>query len=143
MGFSHYFPQTRSFTDTEWANIQTFAKTLFDKNEEILAGPLGEMDTAPIVNDEEISFNGIEDLSHETFTIGKIHDPNYNFCKTNRKPYDDVVVFLLTYINHVAPNVLTITSDGNDKDLEKALVILRDLLNDQTVQLMTSPKTAA
>lgn len=39
MGYTHQFPQTRSFTDVEWTNIQTFAKTLFGKNIDILAGP--------------------------------------------------------------------------------------------------------
>lgn len=54
-----------------------------------------------------------------------------------------VVVALLSYINHVAPNVLTISSDGDDNELAEGLAITRNLLNDQSVQLMTLTKTVA
>lgn len=117
IGYTQYFPQTRSFTTDEWNLIKSFAKQLFSLNKEILANAHGEEGTKPTANTKFISFNGIGDESHETFEITKDHNKDYNFCKTNRKSYDDAVVAVLTYINYIAPNALTIDSDGSDEPI--------------------------
>ncbi len=112
MGYTHYFPQTRSFTTYEWNKILAFTKDLFKHEEHILANGMGDPGTKPKANTKEIFFNGVGDEAHETCVISKVHYRDYNFTKTNRKEYDKVVVALLTYINHVAPGALNISSDG-------------------------------
>jgi hypothetical protein len=116
LGYTHYFPQQRAFTDSEWQAITKFANSLFEHKKDLVADGRGDLDTEPLVNDEYISFNGIEDLSYETFSISKLHDTEYNFCKTNQKPYDVVVTALLTHIKKVAPDALSISSDGDEAD---------------------------
>lgn len=115
MGYTQYYTQTRAFTTEEWNLIKSFTEKLFEYEKDILANGLGEEGTEPKVNAKFISFNGIGDESYETCYITKTHYKEYNFCKTDRKSYDDVVVALLTYINYVAPNALTIGSDGSNE----------------------------
>lgn len=112
MGYTHYFPQNRAFTTQEWNKIQSFAKDLFDDQEDILANGMGSIGSKPSATKKDICFNGLNEESHETCLITKAHYKNFNFCKTAKKEYDKVVVALLTYINHIAPDALTISSDG-------------------------------
>ena len=45
-------------------------------------------------NTTEFGFNGIGDLSHETFALN-VGENEWNFCKTARKPYDLAVCMIL------------------------------------------------
>lgn len=112
MGYTHYFPQTRPFTTNEWDKILAFTKELFKHEEHILANGMGSIGSKPSATKKDICFNGINEDSHETCLITKAHYKDFNFTKTARKEYDKVVVALLTYINHVAPGALNISSDG-------------------------------
>lgn len=112
MGYTHYFPQNRKFTTEEWNKIQAFAKELFLAEKDILANGNGTPGTKPSATKTTIMFNGVGDESHETCVITKAIYDGFNFTKTARKEYDKVVVALLTYINHVAPLALNISSDG-------------------------------
>ncbi len=115
MGYTHYFPQKRKFTTQEWDKIQSFAKELFKHEEDILANAYGTPGTKPSATKKEISFNGVGEEAYETCFISKAHYSQYNFTKTAHKEYDKVVVALLTYINHIAPNALDISSDGSNE----------------------------
>jgi hypothetical protein len=118
MGYTHYFPQTRSFTNDEWSKIQSFAKSLFIARKDMLADGMGNINSKPKATAKDIWFNGIGEEAHETFLVRKtqpkkLEDRHGQFTKTNRKAYDECVVAMLTYINHVAPGALEITSDGS------------------------------
>ena len=115
MGYTHTFNQTCSFTDEEWCKVMKFCKQVFKMRKGILGNGFGEVNSKPTVNGSNICFNGIGDDSHETFQITKSRYEGYNFTKTARKPYDEVVVAILTYINFIAPHVLEISSDGSDE----------------------------
>jgi hypothetical protein len=110
--YTHYFPQTRAFTTQEWNKIQTFAKALFLAEKNILANGNSHPGSKPAATQKDICFNGIGDEAHETCLITKAKYNGFNFTKTARKEYDKVVVAVLTYINHIAPNALSISSDG-------------------------------
>lgn len=117
MGYSHYTGyQKRSFTVSEWKSIVTATKEVI----KLLPGLIMGFDGTgkPIANAKEIRFNGnaIDDQGHETFCITKAKDPEFNFCKTASKPYDVVVVAVLCIVNHFAPDVFQIGSDGNAND---------------------------
>ena len=116
MGYTHYFPQTRDFTNDEWSEIVDFTKTLVKEHRNILANAMGEAGTEPEVTSDHISLNGIEDASHETFEITRKHNIGFNFTKTARKEYDDVVVAILVYVHRIAPGALEISSDGDVED---------------------------
>jgi hypothetical protein len=125
MGYTHYFPQQRDFTDNEWdktrrAMSQIHHHAAFKYNV-VLKGWNGT--SLVECNDKTIAFNGDAKTGddHETFRIHKEHNPDFNFCKTAYKPYDLVVCALLAFINHIAPDALDIRSDGDEEDWREAL----------------------
>ena len=78
-----------------------------------LAGGNGEGE--PIFTKDLICFNGKDDEAHETFMIRQKGNDDFEFCKTNRKPYDLMVCFSLLRLKHHFPDA-NISSDGTAKD---------------------------
>ena len=131
MGYTHYWRQSRDFTETEWKHIQDFSKKLLksDDAKKILTSDKKDCDYLRI-NDHCVVFNGKKELAHETFALeryvptdDKYHDKNrdghFNFCKTAEKPYDLYVVAMLVFANHLAPYALKLSSDGNWPDWKR------------------------
>ena len=115
MGYTHYYRQSKNFTDTEWGNLQAKVKTIFDyaKTNKI---EIDDQDGGePICDDKTdlILFNGVGENSHETFVINKEMRRDFDFCKTQEKPYDLIVMLVLLAIKEVAPAVMKISSDGD------------------------------
>src|SRR5712692_8898617 len=54
----------------------------------------------PVVNKTEIRFNGIGENGHETFHF-TVQDGTVAFCKTARKPYDEIVMKVLIVLKYV------------------------------------------
>ena len=114
MGYTNYWYQYRDFTDSEWIEIVDYFNTLMQKEEYRKLVDLGSVNkNEPIqqakYEDQEIYFDGGEGGSCETFVLNK-HEPKpryerdktyFNFCKTNRLPYDKVVWKLLKFIKLV------------------------------------------
>ena len=76
----------------------------------------------PVVNREEITFNGVDELGHETFhySISDNYKASNNryfgFCKTAQKPYDRVVMKVLIVLKKYLGNAFELSSDGfNDE----------------------------
>ena len=125
MGYTHYFTQTRDFTDNEWIAIKAFSWNLL-RNDDAKKVIDHKHDQKLEINNKTILFNGIKNDGHETFVLGKKIKPTswksrggcfkkgeeFQFCKTAYKPYDKYVVAVLCYINAVAPDACKITSDG-------------------------------
>ena len=110
MGYTHYFESKTKFTTANWNKFKKEAKLVFLKYKNILANGLGEKNTSPIVTAKFISFNGIQDDSHETCFISKTN-VGFNFCKTALKPYDVVVVEILKLAQKYNKSI-ALTSDG-------------------------------
>jgi hypothetical protein len=62
--------------------------------------------------EDYIRVNGVGAESHEDFFISRT-DLTWNFCKTNRKDYDQVVTALLILAKYLFPQDFTVSSDGN------------------------------
>tara|TARA_R110002020_G_scaffold94852_2_gene227914 strand:+ start:915 stop:1247 length:333 start_codon:yes stop_codon:yes gene_type:complete len=99
MGYTNYWKQKKSFSDSEWKQIKDEYDYIKDVCNSII------IDQSK--NDDEIVFNGINDNEHETFVLLKNvrtvahyenEDLSFNFCKTAHKPYDMAVWHLLTFI---------------------------------------------
>ncbi len=67
---------------------------------------------APHVTEESICFNGIEEDGHETFLVRRFF--GYDFCKTDRKPYDLPVCKVLLILKAHYGNHMDLSSDGFD-----------------------------
>jgi len=80
----------------------------------------------PRFEDEGISFNGIGDLSHESFGLSP-QTTGFEFTKTQRKPYDKHVLACLILAKEYFGDIIKVSSDGdnNDKEIEELLISLR------------------
>ena len=89
-----------------------------------IAGWNGEGE--PRFEDDVILFNGVGDLSHETFGLGP-QTSGFNFTKTQRKPYDKHVLACLILAKEYFGDNIKVSSDGDndDKEIEDLLTALR------------------
>ena len=110
MGYTHYWKH-RGFTDSQWNDLTSEADRIIRSSAVPLAGGNGVKGTSPVINEEKVCFNGVEDDSHETFILTK-RPQEFEFCKTALKPYDSVVVAIMQWAATVNPN-FDPSSDGD------------------------------
>jgi hypothetical protein len=113
MGYTHYYKNKPTFTDSQWAALTDDVKKLLKNSKVPLGGANGEIGSKPVFNSWNIMFNGIGDDSHETAAVYK-GAIEFDFCKTARKPYDSVVVEFYKLIRKHAPSTI-LNSDGGDE----------------------------
>jgi len=93
MGYTNYWKQKKSFNDSEWNDIKDEYDYIKDVCESIIIDESKK--------DDEIIFNGIGEIGHETFVLFKgamsRNGDGFGFCKTAHKPYDIAVWHLLTF----------------------------------------------
>jgi hypothetical protein len=77
----------------------------------------------PVVTETQVRFNGVDEEGHETFLFdtdardGGSDGFRFDFCKTKRKPYDEVVMKVLIVLKYYLGNSVKVTSDGEfDKE---------------------------
>ena len=124
MGYSHYWKATKVDATEYQAALKDIAKIVTNQKS-ILAGPNGEPKTKPITNDG-ISFNGIDEDSHETFDLPAAGLKDFDFCKTAQKPYDTVVTACLARLAEVKG--VKVTSDGNMGEWEAGVALASKVL---------------
>lgn len=130
MGYTHYWRQKRAFTPAEWLRVTTEANrivTVARKKKIKLRGSDGT--GKPVVNYDVISLNGCQKSGEDCETLHLERAPQrryrdnakeaaegiFNFCKTGYRPYDAVVVSILHAARTVAPDAITVSSDGGPK----------------------------
>lgn len=71
---------------------------------------------APLEQYLGINFNGVGEYAHETFVLRETLNlnENFNFCKTNNKPYDFVVKVSLCILKHYLGDAVKLSSDDRD-----------------------------
>lgn len=125
MGYSHFWEGTRfpiHEKDMDDA-LQAMMKIGADPEVQlILAGPRG--DGEPIFTQEKVAFNGKSDNSHETFILDGSWRGKFDFTKTNRKPYDTVVVACLIILKHYLGRSVRVASDGKRDDWIEGLKLV-------------------
>ena len=96
MGYTNYWYQTRSFTNEEWNKICVYCETLLKNNDDKAYGcPITDFDE----NGDEYPLIVIDGSPNcETFKLRQFPTNEFNFCKTQQLPYDQVVWGLLKYI---------------------------------------------
>ena len=117
MGYTQYWTIEKPL-DKAFIEFSEDAKRIIETA--IEAGiPLGDGfgNGIPFVSPSEITFNGVGDDSHETFSINS-SETGFNFCKTNGKPYDAVVTAILIRAKFYFEGAIRIKSDGDWTDWE-------------------------
>ena len=122
MGYTHYFAHplgTKTNFTEHMPAIAEDARAILEQCLETVAGPDGVPETPPVVNDAIILFNGIEDESCETFQYPP--DPehlDFDFCKTQRCPYDAPVVAVLMAVKHHMKGQVILNTDAQPDDTQ-------------------------
>ena len=130
MGYTNNWHQKDDFTDTEFNKLAKHTKKMIKFFEEELEINFSQKEIVFEYSDKNlnfISFNGDNenDLDHETFIFEQIKREKYdyetqddyddlgafNFCKTNRKPYDALVWNILRKAYQIAPEKIHIRND--------------------------------
>ena len=109
MGYTHYF-ENNSINKKSWS-------AFIEDVQAIIKQAPSEIALDVVINDKDISINGVDDDSHETLYINRDTTSDFEFCKTARKPYDLVVAaILVAYEEHNED--ATVRSDGDLHDGE-------------------------
>jgi len=120
MGYTHYWEQSKPFTEKQWTRIMDGAKYVIEAagNDRIkLADGLANSGSKPEVSKDKIWLNGAEDDDYETFCLER-EGSGFSFCKTAYRPYDAVVVSILALARAVAPGAISLDSDGGPEVFE-------------------------
>lgn len=136
MGYTHYWELKSTASNTKYRKALSDIRKLVKENVSILANGMGDINSKPQLKGL-ISFNGIEEEGHETFylpnSVDKFdferHDgKSFDFCKTNQKRYDPVVVACLCVLKYHLGQSITIRSDGDLKDLQEGIDLASKIL---------------
>ncbi len=112
MGYTHYWYKQGDYSEDSMRALVEDVKLICKRSEIPLAGMGGEVETQPEFTELGFGFNGVEDDSHETFSIN-IDDRDFEFCKTEHKPYDAVVTACLLLAKFHLGESIQVKSDGN------------------------------
>ena len=131
MGYTHYWkPKTKTCSENLYLTALEDIRKIVKSKITILANGFGESNTEPEL-EKGVRFNGIEDDSHETFSLPENFKKfdDFNFCKTARKDYDVVVVACLTVLHNYLGDKIKISSDGDREELEDGKNLAASILN--------------
>jgi hypothetical protein len=120
MGYTRYWNIKNDLDDSKFIKFKEISSQIV----ELFDITLDDI----IIDDSVVRFNGVGDDAHETFVFSK--KSGFNFCKTQRKPYDAVVcACLLTAVNIFGSDI-SFSSDG-DNDDERIKENLKSLIRDR------------
>jgi hypothetical protein len=128
MGYTHYWTRPKTIPVMKFSlwteDVRAILLATHDKI--AICGPMGN--GPPVIRSDEVALNGTEegDLAHDTFQVPRVflsepgsivgpRRPCGDFTKTERKPYDLVVVASLIRLKLHVPKV-RLSSDGDSAD---------------------------
>jgi hypothetical protein len=124
MGYTHYWYQKGNVAPEVWGKITEAVEKIIAATPKVEIKREYNSISPPLINKQEITFNGIGDLGHETFWLTREQQPTpqwqttpnplgtFSFCKTANKPYDLLVCATLLIAKCYADDVFTLASDG-------------------------------
>ena len=113
MGYTHYWKTEKAFSREQWTELSALAKKIFATTK--IPVQFGyDISNPPIIDNDGIRFNGVDNEGHETFLLDR-RPASFVFCKTARKPYDQVVLAVLMAAASVNPG-FSWSSDGDPQD---------------------------
>lgn len=81
------------------------------------------------INDSLVRFNGVDDDAHETFYFA-VFKTGFNFCKTNLKPYDEVVCACLYIAKLIFGDDIKINQDSDPLEDEDIIIKVKSILRE-------------
>lgn len=120
MGYTRYWDIKNDLDDYRFLKFKEFCNQIV----ELFDIPLEDI----VITDNVVRFNGVDDGAHETFVFSK--KSGFNFCKTQRKPYDAVVCACLLTAMDIFGSDISFSSNGDNND-EKVKENLKSLIRDR------------
>ena len=117
MGYTHYWEIKNDISLEHFKQLQLAAVKIVEASDVFV---MFGINTHPL--HLNIIVEGINEGAHETFCLSP-NTVKFEFCKTARKPYDEIVVAIL-YHAHVM-RLLEFSSDGNEEDLTVGKALAR------------------
>lgn len=125
MGYTHYWHRRDSIRQPLWDEAIGDVRRIFAASEVPIAHEHDEPALLPTADEQDIQFNGVLDDGHETFWFPReVKDAgakgpdgrSFEFCKTERKPYDFIVRTVLCVLLDRFGDQLEVTSDGSEAE---------------------------
>ncbi|RHZ61582.1 hypothetical protein CDV55_106888 [Aspergillus turcosus] len=117
MGYTHYYTIDNTSSpewEVAWPQLVEDAQKIIDNSGVPLSGPDFDDPGPPIIDvNQGIFLNGVGDDGHEPLCLDRHGNGGFSFVKTARKPYDDVVACILLRAAVLAPNCVSLDSDGD------------------------------
>ena len=108
MGYSNYWNWDGIKNKEDVDLLLKKVNKILKKHKDIIRKEYNQ-DLPAVCSEKCILFNGIGDDGHETFYFRLSGD--WNFCKTARKPYDEVVWEVLKAVKKLFPDKISISND--------------------------------
>lgn len=147
MGYTHYFQLlneiNKPIIDLALNKLSTY---IFHYNKGIPKGYTNRLSGVTAHHQkaydiyEKVHFNGSYDERHEDFYITYNDIYKFNFCKTNQKSYDIVVVASLFVLKHFFKNDFKFATDGKKEDLREGYNLACTWLQKDSLDMKYSPK---
>lgn len=112
MGYTHYWTDYGQGDELPADAVTLIRRITDEAHRQSLIQREYDDSRPPIVTAQEINFNGVGELGHETFHFQPSLPDRFCFCKTARKPYDMIVMRVLLLLGYYRPG-LEIRSDGD------------------------------
>ncbi len=125
MGYTHYIDQKSELPLDKFKLFADECETIIQHSNIPVQFDWDDSNPHQITQ-EIVRFNGVNDDGHETFCLDRIFKPLYrdeisngfyfSLCKTEKKPYDKVVVACLYAAKWHFKEDIQLSSDGNKQD---------------------------
>lgn len=134
MGFTRYYTINGKLDPERFKSYSKDCKFICDKITEKYVGGIAGWDGTgdPEFNEDEVVFNGIGDMSHETFAIG-INSKGFNFTKTQLKDYDKHVYACLLLADIYFKKDIKVSSDGDRDDYPEITGLVKSFIRDNKI----------
>jgi hypothetical protein len=109
MGYTHYFTIKEEPPKEMQDKVLRAAKAIVDYAKTELGLAIDDL------SDTIININGTPPEDYETFYVD-FTELGFGFCKTNLRPYDQVVVAILMAMDTIMGDYVDVSSDGHSKD---------------------------
>ncbi|GFF49053.1 hypothetical protein IFM46972_08708 [Aspergillus udagawae] len=132
MGYTHYYSVDNTSSPewgAAWPQLVEDAQKIVDHSSVPLSGPDIDEPGPPIIDVHQgIFLNGAGDDGYEPLCLDRHGSTEFTFVKTAYKPYDEVVACILLRAAVLAPNCVSLSSDGDwEHDWSAARHLYREL----------------
>lgn len=113
MGYTHYW-KNNAIESSDWKRIVEGVKKIANSSVALVEIEFGA---------DYIKLNGVEGEDYEDFFLSA-KPTGFEFCKTARRPYDEIVVAILMMVENIVPG-FSWSSDGDPEDHQDGLNLLK------------------